>query len=177
MLDQLLSKRHSKNTVQAIVSYIGSNPKRFSALVSIALSEGERSAILATWSMSYCVECFPELLVKHYNTFIKAASKKNASDGVKRSVVRAFQFVSIPKRYQGKIVALCVGFMENKKEAIATRVFSMSVLANLVQENPDLKDELLLLIEDGMPYASPAYLSRSKKILKQLHKLPRKPKH
>ncbi len=172
MLTQLLAKGQSKHTVQAIVSYIGNDSERFAALLHTILSGVERTAILATWSMSHCVERFPELLNKHYPALIKAATEKDASNAVKRSVVRSFQFATIPKRYQGKIVGLCVGLLENKKETIATRVFAMSVLANLVKGNPELKDELLLLIEDGMPYASPAYLSRSKKILKQLHKLP-----
>jgi hypothetical protein len=176
MLSQLLAKGQSKQSVLAIVSYIGNDPDRFTDLVTIALSGEERSTILATWSMSYCVEAFPTLLDRHYNTLLKAASNRNSSHAVKRSVVRALQFATIPKRYQGKVMALCVGFMENKKESIATRVFSMTVLANLTQENPAFKEELLLLMEDGMPFASPAYLSRSKKILKQLHKLPQTPK-
>lgn len=176
MLSQLLTKGQSKNTVQAIVAYVGDNPDRFAALLKIALSESPKTAILATWSMSYCVEYFPELLNKHYAALLKAASQNNASDAVKRSMVRSLQFATIPKRYQGRVVDLCAGILENKKETIATRVFAMSVLANLVHENPELKDELLLLIEDGMPYASPAYISRSKKIVKQLHKLPQTPK-
>lgn len=177
MLTQLLAKGQSKHTVQAIVAYIGNDADRFADLLKVVLSGSPKTATLSTWSMSYCVEYFPELLNKHYPALLKTASQKNVSDAVKRSVVRALQFATIPKRYQGRVVELCVGILEDKKETIATRVFAMSVLANLVQENPALKDEVILLIEDGIPYASPAYISRSKKILKQLHKLPQTPKH
>jgi hypothetical protein len=44
----------------------------------------------------------------------------------------------------------------------------MTVLANIAMEEPDLKDELKIVIEDGLPYGSAAYISRAKKTLKQL---------
>lgn len=171
MLHQLLAKKRSKQLVQQIISFVGNDADRFAELINAMFSGTELSRFIASWSMSYCVEGFPDLLNKHYSTLILAVSKAGAAEGLKRNIVRAFQFASIPKRYQGRVAECCFRFLEDRKEAIAVRVFSMSVLAKLAEENPGLKDELILLIEEGLPYATPAYLSRSKKVLKKLRKL------
>jgi len=171
MLQQLLAKKRSKATVHQITVFVGNDSNRFADLIEAMLQGSPRVAFTAAWSMSYCAEQFPELLTKHYSTLLATVSKKDSSETIKRNIIRAFQFAEIPKRYQGKVAACCFRFLEDKKEAIAVRVFSMTVLAHLAVQNPGLKEELILLIEDGLPYASPAYLSRSKKVLKQLRSL------
>lgn len=171
MLQQLLAKKRSKTTVHQITAFVGNDSNRFAELVDAMLHGTAHATFTAAWSMSYCAEQFPELLNKQYPILLAAVSKKDSSETLKRNIIRAFQFAEIPKRYQGKVAACCFRFLEDKKEAIAIRVFSMSVLANLALQNPGLKEELILLIEDGLPYASPAYLSRAKKVLKQLRSL------
>jgi hypothetical protein len=83
--------------------------------------------------------------------------------------MRLLQFVEIPKRYQGQVIQHCFGLMD-PHEPVAVRVLAMTVLANLSRHHPDLKNELKLIIEDQLPFGTAAYLSRSKKILKQLEK-------
>jgi hypothetical protein len=43
-------------------------------------------------------------------------------------------------------------------------------LATIAKANPELKRELQMIIEDHLPFASPAYLSRARKVLKNLAK-------
>ncbi|GHN02752.1 hypothetical protein WSM22_42410 [Cytophagales bacterium WSM2-2] len=56
----------------------------------------------------------------------------------------------------------------DKKEPVAVRVFSMTVLGNLAVKVPELRNELIPLIEDQMPYVSAGFVSRGRKVLKQL---------
>jgi hypothetical protein len=48
------------------------------------------------------------------------------------------------------------------------KVFGMTVLANLCEKLPELKNELRIIIEDQMPYGSAGFKSRGSKILKKL---------
>ena len=80
-----------------------------------------------------------------------------------------FQFIDIPRAYQGDVAAVCFEFLMNPKEPIAVRVFSMTVLANLAKLLPDLQGELRIVIEDQLPYSSPGFMSRAKKVLKNLN--------
>ncbi len=62
----------------------------------------------------------------------------------------------------------CFTFLSDPKEPIAVKVFSMSVLANITKKQPELRDELRIVIEDQLPYSTPAFKSRGGKILKEL---------
>ena len=64
---------------------------------------------------------------------------------------------------------ICFSFLQNPKEPIAVRVFSMTVLAQIAKKQPGLKKELTLMIEDQLPYAGPAFRSRARKVLWELN--------
>jgi hypothetical protein len=99
---------------------------------------------------------------------ISHLKKPDLRNAVKRNTIRLLQFISVPKPLEGVISQICFDFLQNRKEPIAVRVFSMTVLANLVEKQPGLKSELRIIIEDELPYGSAGFLSRGKKILKKL---------
>ncbi len=66
---------------------------------------------------------------------------------------------------------ICFKYLEFPDEALAVKVFSMTVLGNLAKKYPEIKPELKLLIEDQLPHQTAGFKSRAKKILKQLGNL------
>jgi hypothetical protein len=46
----------------------------------------------------------------------------------------------------------------------------MTVLANIAKTNPDLKRELIMILEDILPYGSAGLISRARNTIKQLNK-------
>jgi len=165
-----LQRDFDKETRDKIVRYIGSDQKRFSSLVSAFLDQPYRITQRAAWPLSYCVEKHPQLIKPHLKRIILNLKKPGISDAVKRNTLRFLQIVSIPKTLHAKTLDICFGFLQDKKEPIAIRVFSMTVLANLSKHYPELKGELIAIIEDQMPYGSAGFVSRGKKTLKQLRK-------
>jgi hypothetical protein len=81
------------------------------------------------------------------------------------------QDIDLPEKYHGEIMELCFKYLESPAEALAVRIFSLSVLANLGTHYPEIKPELQLIIEDQLPHQSADFISRAKKVLKQLEKL------
>jgi hypothetical protein len=168
-----LSREHSSAMRNRIVAFVGQKKDRFGELVEIFLAGPYRVTQRAAWPLSYCVQKQPELILPHLSRVLSAAERPGAMDAVKRNIVRLLQFVDIPRRYHGRVVKLCFGYLQNRKEPIAVRVFSMTVLANLTEQLPELSNELCLLIEDELPYGSAGFLSRGKKILHKLRLSPR----
>jgi hypothetical protein len=78
------------------------------------------------------------------------------------------QYTDVPKRLQGRVIDLCFKYLSDKKEAIAVRAFSMTVLANLTKDSDELRKELKIVIEDHLPYGSPGFTARARKVLKQI---------
>jgi hypothetical protein len=162
-------KEHSKKQKSKVVDYVGDSPIRFKALVDVFLQGPYRVTQRAGWPLSYCVERSPALIKPHLKAILDHLRMPGIHDAVKRNTMRFLQFIEIPKRYQGQVADLCFEYLQNNKEPVAIRVFSMSVLASIAEENPDLKKELMMLIEDQLPYAKPAFISRARKVLKALN--------
>jgi hypothetical protein len=167
LVEEIL-KEHSKKQKDKIVSYVGHDHKRFAELVHVFLQGPYRVTQRAAWPLSYCIERYPDLLKPHFRKILAQFGKKEIHDSVKRNTLRMLQFVRVPKAHQGITTDLCLAFLADAKEPVAIRVFAMTVLANMAKEVPELKNELIPLIEDQMPYASAGFISRGGKVLKQL---------
>lgn len=167
-LMESIAKEHSKAQRDRIIKYVGSNQARFNRLISIFLAGPYRITQRAAWPLSYCVERHPELIRPHLRKILLNLGRPGITDAVKRNTVRLLQFIPIPKSLQGLAAQTCYRLFENQKEPIAVRVFAMTVLSNLASEQPELKRELRMMIEDQLPYASAGFRSRARKVLKQL---------
>ena len=163
-----IEKEHSSAQRDRIVRHVGNNPKRFKELVTVFLNGPYRITQRSAWALSYCIEHHPELIKPHLKKIVQFAKKDGAYDSVKRNTVRLLQFITVPKNSQGLVADLSFAFLQDTKEPVAVRVFAMTVLVNLSKALPELKNELIPIIEDQMPYGSPAFVSRGRKALKEL---------
>jgi len=161
---------YSKMQRDKIVAYIGTNSSRFSELVSLFLAGPYRITQRAAWPLSRCVEINPEFIEPHLKKILTYTMTPGVPDAVKRNVIRLLQFIPIPKRLYGPTAKICFQFLSDKKEPVAVRIFSMTVLSNLAKKLPELKNELIPLIEDEMPYGSAGFVSRGRKVLQELKK-------
>ncbi|MBX2963021.1 MAG: hypothetical protein KF687_10955 [Cyclobacteriaceae bacterium] len=167
-LQQELLRTTSKAQVLRIVQYIGSDPIKFDALVTVFLGGSYRATQRASWILSVCIEHHPELAKPHLKKLVKNLKQPGLHSAVKRNTVRLLQFVNIPASLHGDVATVCFNFLQDNKEPIAVRAFSMTVLANIARSNPDLKRELMLMLEDILPYGSAGMISRARKTIKQL---------
>ncbi|MBY0436098.1 MAG: hypothetical protein K2U26_18555 [Cyclobacteriaceae bacterium] len=167
-LVEIILKEHSKAMRDSVAHYVGSSPARFAELIDVFLKGPYWLTQRAAWPLNYCVTAHPELIKPHLSRVLKSLEVPAAPTAVKRNVVRLLQFIDIPKSFQGRAAASCFGYLADKKETIAVRVFSMTVLGNIATKQPELKEELKVIIEDQLPYGSAAFRSRGQAVLKQL---------
>ena len=165
---EILSE-HSKAQRDRIVAYVGKDKKRFSALVNVFLAGPYRVTQRASWPLSIVAEHHPRLFSPHLRKIVANLKKNDLHDAVKRNTIRLLQFLEIPKSLQGPVADVCFSFLQNPKEAIAVRVFSMTVLTQIAKKQPGLKKELAMMIEDQLLYAGPAFRSRARKVLLELN--------
>ncbi len=93
----------------------------------------------------------------------------NPTETQKRNVVRIVDFVDIPTTLEVEIMNFCFQYLENSKESIAVRAFSMRVLGKLYTKYPEIKEELKTLIEMNLEQnPSPGIINCGNKILKKL---------
>jgi hypothetical protein len=169
-IEKAIAAEHSKRQCVKIVTYVSNNPSRFKELVDVFLKGPYRITQRAAWPLSVCVEAYPELAIPHLAALIKSPVRPGVHDSVKRNVMRLLQFINIPKRWHGRVLELAFNFLNDRREPVAIRVFSMSVINNIIRQHPypELNRELELILSDELPNTSAAFRSRGVKILKEL---------
>lgn len=166
-ISEALFKEHSKKQTDKIVRFIGHNRNNFSILLHSLFSPDIILHQRAAWVFSRCIEKYPDLISPYFGKLIGLLGKPYHS-AVKRNILRSFQFIEIPVRYEGKLANLLFAAITSPAEPIAVKCFAMTVLSDICKKHPGLKNEFIAVIESQLPYATPGIKSRSCKIMKEL---------
>jgi hypothetical protein len=167
---QLLTE-HSKLNTELISNYIGNQQERFDILMTLFLKDESRVTQRAAWVVGDVARKYPDLVNNHLEKMVLNLRKENLHDAIKRNTVRVLQEITIPETLCGEAADVCFKLLLSKNEPVAVKCFSMTVLLNIVKHIPELKEELKIIIEDQMPYASAGFKSRGNKTLKALEKI------
>ena len=168
-LEDELLKENSKKQVLYISNYIGENITLFDELMEMFINGNKRVNQRAAAVVNYVGEHKEDMLKPYWTRMVSNLNNERSHDAVKRNTLRLLQFVEIPKNLYGEIINVCFDFMSSQSEAIAIKVFSMTVLSKISYYIPEIKNELRILIEDQLPYGSAGFRSRGNKILKELN--------
>jgi len=164
------AKEHSKLQTQKITCYIGNDQSRFGELIALVLGEDPKIAQRAAWTMSQCLESNPNLIFPHLKVLLENL-RNPVHDAIKRNTIRALDLIEIPEDLLGLVADICFDFLDSTKESIAIRVFSMTALFKVCQQEPELSNELKIVIEDHYPHGSAGFKSRARRVLKGIAKL------
>lgn len=163
-----LDVRISKADVEIIVAEIFEFPDSFPALIEVLTQGSERQSIMASWVLTHVVDRDKTLVTPFVSDIVQLLSVTKA-DGVKRCCLRVLETVEIKEESKGKLIDLCFGFLLSSSAPIAVKAFSMTVIFNCAQDEPEILKELQLVIEEKMLFESSGFNSRAKKIIKKIN--------
>lgn len=164
-----LTAEHSKTLTTAIVNYIGDDKKRFKELMAIFLAGDYRLTQRAAWPMSFTAMLHPKLITPYFEKLVNLLRNTGNHPAINRNILRMFQEINIPEKYQGSLIDICFGFIIDATCPSAIRAFALTTAAKICAPHAELKNELLLIINDLMQFAQPpAIKSRIKSALKIL---------
>ena len=169
-IKEALLEEHSKKQTMKIVKHIGSDSSRFSELIKLFLANEYRVTQRAAWVVCSCAQQHPQLIRPYLSKLVKNLEKPGLHDAVKRNTLRVLEIFPVPKDLQGQVAEICFGFLMSR-EPVAMKAYSMTILLSICKEEPDMKNELRLVIEGMMPVGSAAIRARGRKVLEQLEKL------
>ncbi len=166
-----LMREHSKRNISRVTRWVGDDALRFSMLMELVLNEEPVVARRASWVMSLSIEHYPSLAAPWLRSLLNLLSDDRVHSAVVRNAIRSLQFVEIPSRYRGIAVDRCIDLLRSVHSEIAVRAFAMTVLLNVVRNEPDLRGEVVLVIEPLLEFSSAGVRSRARKVLKALKSL------
>lgn len=165
-----LLQEYSKAHTLKVATYIGADDQRFAGLMDLFLHASYRVTQRAARVVDHCVAAHPAL-IQPYLSVLSQQLSKPVHDTLKRNVLRLLQDIPLPEALWGEVADSCFGFLTDANTAIAIKVFSMTVLLQIVRQVPDLKHELKLVLEEQLPYGSAGFVNRAQKVLKALERL------
>lgn len=164
-LREALDREHSKRQTMRIVEYVGDDAERFAELIGIFFEDEFRYAQRAAWALNYCVERHPGLAGPYLEKLVDLLKEKQAHNAVPRNIARMLQFVEIPENLLGKAYSHCVDLFDDEREPIAVRVFALTVATKIAKREPELINELQMIVKKHLPHASAGIRSRAREIL------------
>lgn len=167
-LAQTIPERYSQIEIQPIINWIGGLEERFADLMEVFFDGNTRKNQYAAGIMIHCVDRWAYLLNPYVERLILNLQDPNLHDAIKRNTVRVLQDVEIPEKLHGMMAEIAFTYLQNPTEAIAIKVFSMTIVYNLTKKYPELKEELRFILEEQMPFQSAGFRSRAGKILRDL---------
>lgn len=173
-MDKILSRlKQSRSAVniKRIASECLDDPSGFETLVALTGGKDQRIAALAAWALSHAVGLDKKVLKLPHHKKLVAIATKTDNNAVKRNIMRAWQWVKLPQEMVPDIVDIAFRFFSNPAEDIAVRVFSMTVLENCLQFIPEMKEEILFIIEKDLPHGTAAFQVRAARFMKAAAKL------
>lgn len=167
-LREALLLEHSKAQADKIIAYIGDDATKFAAIMDLFLHDDYRVVQRASWVVNHCAINYPALIAPYWAEIFENVQKSGIHDAVKRNTVRLLQFITIPEEYHGIAIEICFQYLQSQSEPIAVKAFAMTVIHNHLPLYPELKTEFRACVEHQLPYQSPGFKNRAKKLLAKL---------
>lgn len=165
----LLDREHSKAMATHIVDLILEDEGRMEELMDCFLHDEWRICQRAAYSIAILTDKKPALLAPYIGTLISNLDDPH-HDAVFRNTYRALIHLDIPEDLEGQLFDKAFDSLCNIDLPIAIRVFAMTICTNMAMKYPELKGEVISVIETHYPHESKGYKSRAKRELKRLRK-------
>jgi hypothetical protein len=160
----------NKKQVVGFVNLILSNQWDEKEMIHSLLNGDDNTQYFCSWIISDLSEIKPELLSPYiFEIITKANSSQHL--GVKRNLFKAIQFIETTDSVKEELGIICLNCLQNPKETIAVKSYSITILEGLIVDFPEFLDEMNFELEKQLPNATPAFASRAHRFLKKVKKL------
>lgn len=159
----------SRKIADMLVEDIGNDPKKFDAMMELLKVDEYPLSMRAARVIELCTFNTPALIEAHIPAMINILSLAKV-EGVRRSILKIFADlkISLNDDILGQLTDLAFGFLTDQKRSISIRAYSMDLLLGIVQVYPELKGELILILESMIQESSVGLRNKSRKVLKTL---------
>jgi len=164
--ESILSTFPGKEAAILIAKEIANDPKLMPKLWKFATSSHERSW-RATWLMDKVYDEAPELVRPYIPQMIQMMPNLECQSK-QRQFLKLISEEPLPKIISGDFINRCFDLLISNSTPVAVRVYAMQILFNFSQQEPDIKNELALVIEEFMSDGTAGFKCRGKRILKKL---------
>lgn len=159
----------SKKVAEIVVKNIGSSQELFDETMELVYRDEHPVSMRAAWVAHFVVEKHPDI-VKPHITRLAAILKPAKVDGVKRLALKMLMdsIYDLPEDTFGELADTCFDFAADPKQAIAVRAFALEVLFKVLKKYPEIKPELIAVMESMIPDGSKGLKNKCRRSIAKL---------
>ena len=166
--EELVELIDSWENLAYLMHEIARNTEHYQMLMDIALYDNRQKSWRAAYLVDKINDNNPELLQPFLNDIIEQV-KNETNESKRRHFLKLISMNDLSKKQQGFLIDFCIKTFTSAKEAVAVRVHAMQILFNISQSVPELKPEVLAIIEHEIEnHPTAGIISRGKKLVKKL---------
>lgn len=158
---KMLLEEYSRANMERVGIHVGYHPKLRFELYQL-MQQGEKGVCeKAAWALSYV----PDSVIQNDGPHLLQLISYDRSVSVRRNALRAFETVAIEEDFEGALWDICYEELRNMESPPALKAYSITVLNRIAGRHPELRHELVLTLEDLLPFAVPAVRVRARRVI------------
>lgn len=160
----------SRSLADYVSVMVGDDPERFGALMELSLKQKRMYSMRAARVADFCCERNPEL-IRPWLGQIVAVLPDLKDESVKRiflHILLRHPWVE-DEEAMGRLIDTLFRWIPDERQPTAVRAYAMYFLEHVCMLYPDLRNELMLTIREGMTeWTEGALISAGRRTLKRL---------
>lgn len=168
-LDELLKLGQSRKNIDQLIEMVLENPLMFDQLWSIFISNREPESRRAAWAIDILNENHSFIQQQHIDCLINEL-EVFSHDGLKRHSLRILENHQVKPDQIGILASLCFKWLEAPNESTAVKAYSIKILEKIAGEEPELKRELIDIIEIQLDEGTPGFKNIGLKTIQRLQR-------
>jgi hypothetical protein len=148
------------------VQYIIENDVPLLQLADLILRE-KKVAMHFSWMVGELCDKVPDRVFPAVSYFFSVKDKVQFQN-YDRSIAKVLWLAGVPEEIEGEAIDTLFKWLLDPKVIVSTKAYSLSAIAKMTTKYPELKNELLLVIEDQMDKSSAAFKARARMVMKEI---------
>lgn len=132
--------------------------------------EDRQTAMHFSWMLGGICMIQPQCLEPSLVYFFEKRHEVKFSN-FDRSLAKFFLYVGIPSEIEGTVIDMLLTWLDRPGISISTKCYALKCLIKVVKKHPDLKQELILIIENQMGKNSKSFDQLAKRSMGKINSL------
>ena len=171
-LSDLIMAEHSRQQADFIADIVLSKPSYLDELLNIVFRNQEPISRRASWPLRIISERDKNILEPYISTIIKRLPEID-NVAIQRAFLAILVNVNIPEENYVELLQFTFDILINPGSQVASLIYSTDIFYKISLNEPDLLNELKLILEQLLPFGSAGVKSKCRKTIKKIDRLDR----
>ena len=160
---------HSRLQADFIADIVLQKPELIDELIQIVFRNKEPLSRRASWPLRI-ISDRNAMVLQPYLPFMIDSILQLENVSILRAILAILVNSDIPESHQGEMLQFTSEILINSNSPVALLIYSSDIFYKLSLNEPELLNELRLMLEQLLPFGSAGVKSKCRKILKKIEK-------